>query len=505
MLAFARQPRNLTHLRRGFGAAQSLRLKSSVAPNNPDDNVIELDDVKGPGWWWLLKLTKDPIKTRHELYDEIGRDQGVAYVRTAQGKKSLIVFNQDDIKHIYQNEGKDVTGSTGLWPLVKYFTDLSGDHEDNLSLNLTQSGDRWRKTRALLSPGIYSEAVAKYEPLVQEAAARAVDYVELYTDNMSGWCQYAAFDMFSSLALGKSKVTVDPDCNSPMKEVVNLDEKALNMAVVLHFLPKLFHPRNGYETFKGAFDQILAVTKDEVDALFSKETIPNCWFKDLRDEQGLTRDQIVQLMGPLLSAGIATTMGLMQWMIIALLFHPEAQTKLREEVMANLGRDKPFTKDVKMPYLDAFFRETNRFYPAAAGTGMRTLDHDLVLPYSRVRVPAGTMMEIAPIFAPRDTKHIPDADEFKPERYLRENIRARKGCPMGAMLDSVVSKDPFGNGARVCLGKRAAELELRTILCELVKRYELILDPPSQPRPLIQQRTVAVPKSFPSFKVRRLD
>ncbi|GBG33029.1 Cytochrome P450 CYP12A2 [Hondaea fermentalgiana] len=463
--------------------------------------IMEVSEVKGPGWRWLFRMTQDPFVAYSNLYNE-HRDAGVARIKDIQFDDNLVIFNQDDVKHVMQNEGKNVAGSTEMvWALRDYFKDVGGDVAGNHPLNLTLKGERWRETRRLLSPGIYTEAVASYEPLVQSAARQALSHIETYAPNdLEKWAQYTAFDMFAALALGENIDTANPACTSDMKELVDLDETSLQLAIRVSILPWFLRPRNGYGRMKESFDRILEITQAEVDRIFDQEDVPKSWFKDLRDEQGLTRTQLVHLMGGLLSAGVGTTMGLIQWGLVALAFHPDEQAKVRAEIMDKLG-DKPFTQSIAMPYLEAFIRESERVYTATTTTNLRKLDHDIVLPNSRVRVPAGTRMQLAPTFATRDTAFNPDADEFKPERYLRENIRARKGCPMSSKMDPVIGKDPFGGGARVCLGKRAAKLELRTILCEVIRNYELVLDPVDQEKPKTKLATILLPNPMPKIKL----
>lgn len=480
------------------------RPKSTIAASNsPENDFIELADVKGPGWKWVLTLANDQLQMITELYQEIGREQGVARVKDARGQTVLIVFNQDDVKHIYQNEGKHVRGTGDIDVLRKFWRGKSDVDDPNIPYKLSGWGEEWRKARDILAPGIYTDAVARYEPLVQEAARGAVDHFEDYADNIADWTKYAALDMFASLALGESPDITNKNCKNPMKEIVALDETAMTLAMRLHFTPWILHPWNGYAKMEASFDRILEITNTEVKRIFDQKDIPTCWFKDLRDEQGIPVDQLVLIMTNLLSASVGTTMGLIQWAIVSLGYHPDCQAKIREEIREVLGGG-PFKKSAKMPYLEAFIRESNRLYPSGFLTGLRILDHDIILPNSRVKVPAGTCLQLCPSYETRETSFIPDANEFKPERYFRENIRARKGCPFTSKLDAAVSKDPFGSGARVCLGKRAAELELRTLLCELVKRYNIVLEDPTLPKPALKQATAGVPDPMPRFKITRL-
>lgn len=494
------------HLRSARGKAVNTfhRAKATTAavtssPNSDEQPIKELKDIDGPGWWWIPMLAGDMFGNHDKMYKQYGRKQGVARMRSPLGKNAITVFDVEDIKFVFQKEGKDFHAAVQMWPIKKYLTELDGDHPDNLALNIFHSTPRAMITRKLLNPGINSSAVAKYEGLVQDAARNAVEFVNQYKDDVPLWTERAAFDMFCSLSLGKNYETVNPDCQSNMKEIPALDATAVGMAIRLHHLPKFTHPWRGYEKLQKSFDRIHEITEEHVENLFGQDQVPLCYFKDLRDEQGLTPKQITGIFTVLLSAAVATTRGLIQWMLVACSYHPDAQAKLREEIV-DLLEDGTYSTSIKMPYMEAFFREAYRLYPPSPAMAVRTLEHDIVLPSSRVRIPAGTPITLCPIWGARDEELIPDAHEFKPERFFRENIRSRKGCPMGAKLDSAVTKEPFSAGSRSCLGRRAANLEVRAILCKLLNEYELVLDPPGQPLPNRKFNSTTIPDPFPKIK-----
>ena len=109
-------------------------------------------------------------------------------------------------------------------------------------------------------------------------------------------------------------------------------------------------------------------------------------------------------------------------------------------------------------------------------------------------------MQMQPSHAARDPEVVPDWETFKPERFLRENVRERKGCPMASKQDHRTTKDPFGMGARLCLGKRAAEMELRALLTQIFQRYKLVEERPGQTYGK-KLETLQVPDPLPRINV----
>merc|ERR1711860_290492 len=73
----------------------------------------------------------------------------------------------------------------------------------------------------------------------------------------------------------------------------------------------------------------------------------------------------------------------------------------------------------------------------------------------------------------RDKDFVENCNEFLPERFLAENVEKRKGCPIASTLDHRTTKDPFGLGKRVCLGKRAAQLEIKCLLVNVFTQYRI--------------------------------
>ena len=84
----------------------------------------------------------------------------------------------------------------------------------------------------------------------------------------------------------------------------------------------------------------------------------------------------------------------------------------------------------------------------------------------------------------RDPRWGPNPDEFDPDRFAPERVKARPGYLY----------KPFGTGERSCIGRQFALHEAVLILGTLIRRYDLIADPDYELQ--IQERLTLMPRDF---------
>jgi cytochrome P450 len=189
------------------------------------------------------------------------------------------------------------------------------------------------------------------------------------------------------------------------------------------------------------------------------------------------RDQAVTL----LFAGHDTTAATVSWLFSLVGRYPEAQRRLREEVDARLGARAATVEDLAggLPYLDQVLEETLRLYPPAWIGPRRTR---AAFTLHGHEIPARTQMAYCSWITHRLPELWPHPDAFDPERF--SPARAQSIVP-GAYV-------PFGRGARMCIGRRFGELEVKAIVVALVQRYEVELEPaqgfPARTIPTISPR-----------------
>jgi cytochrome P450 family 135 len=163
------------------------------------------------------------------------------------------------------------------------------------------------------------------------------------------------------------------------------------------------------------------------------------------------RDELMTL----LTAGHETTATGLSWAFERLLRTPLVLGRLLE----SLDDDE---------YLDAVVKETLRVRPVVVDVA-RQLQRDIEL--GGWRLPAGTLVlpAIAAVHMRPDL--YPSPHEFRPERFL-DGGAALQGDPSGAPPRGY-AWIPFGGGVRRCIGASFAQVEMRVVLREVLRRVRL--------------------------------
>lgn len=151
--------------------------------------------------------------------------------------------------------------------------------------------------------------------------------------------------------------------------------------------------------------------------------------------------------------------------------NPEKQEKLREELKQVMpSQDTPMSVEnmKNLPYLRACLKESIRMFPPALGTARRTCQNLVINGY---KVPKGVDVTMITMHIHKDERYFASPYEFFPERWLR-NV-GPEVCPRSMKQAHPFAFLPFGFGARFCVGKRIAEMELEVFLCRLFRNYKI--------------------------------
>ncbi|KAK4239773.1 Pisatin demethylase [Achaetomium macrosporum] len=196
---------------------------------------------------------------------------------------------------------------------------------------------------------------------------------------------------------------------------------------------------------------------------------------------GLTQSQCETEALFQIIAGSDTTATAIRCTMLYLMSTPRAYRALQAEIDQGIrtGRiSSPITNAEanELPYLQGVILENLRLYPPFTGIpfkvvppGGETIDGK--------HVPAGTLIAPNMWALGRNTDVFgPDADVFRPERWLDESVSAEERAEMRRVVELV-----FGYGRWGCAGKMIAFLELNKVFVELLRRFDFQLVYPYRP------------------------
>jgi unspecific monooxygenase len=181
-----------------------------------------------------------------------------------------------------------------------------------------------------------------------------------------------------------------------------------------------------------------------------------------QDEQGrpLGDEEIQDHVFSMLIAGVDPTALALAWTLYWVHAHPPVLCHVLGE-LASLGSDPEPARLASLPYLTAVCQESLRMVPVVPTPSGRKLTAPAIIgghPFE----PATTLLPCTYLLHRREALY-PNADCFKPERFLERTYAPYEYAP-------------FGGGNRLCIGGALAQLELKVSLATILARWELELD-----------------------------
>ncbi|XP_071441796.1 cytochrome P450 6k1-like [Hetaerina americana] len=167
------------------------------------------------------------------------------------------------------------------------------------------------------------------------------------------------------------------------------------------------------------------------------------------------------------AAGYETSSTALNFALLELARNPHCQEKLIKEIDGTLEEHKgEISYDTlrSMPYLDKVINETLRKYPALAALD-RYCTQEYRNPDFNLVIPKGMSVLVPIIGIHYDPRYYPDPEKFDPERFSEE---AKNSRPSYAFM-------PFGEGPRICIGMRFAQMQIKTGLIHIFAKVQFSL------------------------------
>jgi cytochrome P450 len=175
------------------------------------------------------------------------------------------------------------------------------------------------------------------------------------------------------------------------------------------------------------------------------------------------RDDIPAYMVEMLAAGSSTTSHTAAFACFLLTRHPEAQKRLREELINAFPSAEQFdiTKTMDLPYLDGVIRETMRIFPMIPGALERYLAREVRM--NGFAIPKGVVASTGAYNQGRLEVVYPEPDRWLPERWIDADERMK------------LNWTPFGHGSRACPGANLAMTELKYMIGVIFRKFKAVV------------------------------
>jgi cytochrome P450 len=178
-------------------------------------------------------------------------------------------------------------------------------------------------------------------------------------------------------------------------------------------------------------------------------------------EKRLTDREIRDQALTLFLAGHETTANALAWTWHVLAQHEPERQRMKAELDEVLGDGRlPGLEDMpRLRYTTAVVSESMRLFPPVWVVGRRAVE-DVTI--GDIAVPRRTIVIMSQYVVHRDERFWPEAERFRPERWLTDAPERPKFAYF-----------PFGGGGRVCIGESFAWAEGVLMLAVMARRWRL--------------------------------
>ncbi len=419
----------------------------------------------------LVRLIRNPTGFFHERFERYGRVfksrlvGPCVFVVGEEANRTVLITNRSEFS---QGQGY------GKTPVVRVF-------ENSIML---QDGDPHMRTRGLLAPAVnrlsIRDSAERVHAIWSGAITRASyeDFVDAY-DIVQRTTFDVAVNALSGLELGAQTEAYRPHFEQLIEGIM----APVNVRV----------PGSRLDRALDAREKLVELLDAPIRA--ARAAPPTGLLGQLahhRDEDGttLTNGEIAQHLLLLAWAGYDTTASAGSWVLHVLAHRSDWQERLRAE-LACVGDDfANIDTDKRLPQLDWFLLEIERMYPSALFFPRVALSDVEIHGH---RIPRGTLVFYCPYMSHRDPASFEHPNSFDPDRW--DPARGDKR-PSPSKLYG------FGGGARVCLGKAFAKMQLKLMIYSLLRDYRI--DPDPRTTPSVMGLPVHHPKDS-HVRIRRLD
>jgi cytochrome P450 len=432
-----------------------------------------LQDLPGPdGWPVLGNLPQIKPAEMHLLLGRWAQQYGRYFQIRMADRRVLVAADHEAVASVLRDRPDGFRRTERLEAIGLEMGFKSGLFGVN--------GEVWKRQRRMVMAAFDPGHVKAYYPsLVKcgerlarrwaEAAGRGAS-IDLQAELMR-----FTVDAIAGLAFGTDVNTLESDDDVIQQHLNKILPKLFTRIVSavpywrFFKLPSDRELERAMATVNEAVDGFIAAARQRLNDDPARRAAPHNLLEAMlvaADEPGSGIDdgQVAGNVMTMLLAGEDTTANTLAWCIWLLYRHPTALARATAEVRAVRAEGGPvmLAQLAQLDYVEACMHETMRLKPVAPFLPLQALKDTVV---GDVAVPAGTVVINVMRHDSVDEAFVPEAQAFKPERWLGEDGLS----PGSAKRISM----PFGAGPRICPGRYLALQEMKLVLLTLLSQFDI--------------------------------
>ncbi|XP_025406226.1 probable cytochrome P450 6a13 [Sipha flava] len=371
-----------------------------------------------------------------------------------------------------------------------HFTDHGLDTDPEINVLASSlfflNGHRWKNMRQKLSPGFTTGRLKDAHDRIVECVNRLTVTIDqqMSASGGEGIELKKLSAEFSTNVIATCAFGLQLDDTSEFRKYsdklseLSLQQQLSQMLIML--CPKLVKffklkqfPEDTTQFYRAVFTDLIryrhennVVGNDVAQTLMQarKELVLDV--SDSTEKAKFTEMDIISNAILLFVAGSETVSVTICFLLYELALNKDVQDKVREEIIKVIkknGGQLSYNCFTDLHYLNMVLEEVSRLYSITLSL-FREVTEDYKVPGSSLVIRKGQKIIIPTYSIHHDPKYYPDPFKFDPERFSEEEKSKR---PNGTYL-------PFGDGPRLCLGKRLAELEMKLVLSIILQKFEVM-------------------------------
>lgn len=379
---------------------------------------------------------------------------------------------------------------------------------------LTSEGDKWQKRRKVLTPSFHFNILQEFIEIFNEETENLVKVIkkESYkpyiaiTDYISDFTLNSIAETAMGYKFDKKKVS-GKNYKKALYDIGEIYVYRLCHSWLLYnflyiFVPHFYKEKFLVKTLHNFTNDVIVKREQNFKPIEQKNTHDFCYSKRRRlamldllltakkeensiDDKGI-REEVDTFMfegHDTTSVGICYTLLLLashrNIQVLQSLYYSSPvnqflfKNRIYDEIEQILPNStKPNYQSLHdLKYMERCIKETLRIYPSVPFIA-RILGEDITT-YDGYKIKAGSEVNLHIYDVHHNPDIYPDPEKFDPDRFLPENCQNRH----------TFAYVPFSAGPRNCIGQKFAILEMKAVLCGLLK--EFILEPVDTPDSIV--------------------